>query len=325
MIVARYYNNKDVRIEELPKPVIGPGEILVKILASGICGTDVMEWYRAPKGPRILGHEIAGGIVESRTDKYRAGQRVFVSHHVPCNQCSYCLEGNHTACETLHQGNYDPGGYSEFIRVPVANVERGVYVLPDHVSNDEGTMIEPLACALRAQRVIGVKKGHTVLILGSGVSGLLHIQVAKLKGARVAATDIDAYRLQKAREFGADEVIDARRDFQLCAQRVIISAGAPQAVAQAFQCVDRKGVILLYAIPSGNIQIPTVDFWRNEITLTSSYGAAPVDLKEALELIADKKIDVQQAITHRLPLRRIQEGFRIVTEAKNSLKVVLEP
>ncbi|OGX39916.1 MAG: hypothetical protein A3G91_02260 [Omnitrophica WOR_2 bacterium RIFCSPLOWO2_12_FULL_50_9] len=325
MIVARYYNNKDVRIEEIPKPVIGPGEILVKVLASGICGTDVMEWYRAPKGPRILGHEITGEIVESKTGKYRVSQRVFVSHHVPCNQCSYCLEGNHTACETLHKGNYDPGGYSEFIRVPQLNVEHGVYVLPDHVSNDEGTMIEPLACAVRAQRVIGVKKGHTVLILGSGISGLLNIQVAKLKGAQVVATDIDEYRLQKAREFGADEVIDARRDFYLSAQRVIISAGVPQAVAQAFKCVDRKGVVLLYAIPNNDIKIPTVDFWRNEITLTSSYGAAPADLKEALDLIADKKINVRQAITHTLPLRRIQEGFRIVTEAKNSLKVVLEP
>jgi L-iditol 2-dehydrogenase len=325
MIVARYYNNKDVRIEELPRPVIGPGEILVKVLASGICGTDVMEWYRAPKGPRILGHEIAGEIVESQTEKYRVGQRVFVSHHVPCNQCSYCLEGNHTACEILHKGNYDPGGYSEFVRVPRLNVDYGVYLLPEHVSNDEGTMIEPLACALRAQRVIGVKKGHTVLILGSGISGLLNIQIAKLKGARVVATDIDAYRLQKAREFGADEVIDARRDFQLRAQRVIISAGAPQAVVQAFQCVDRKGVILLYAVPSGDITLPTVDFWRNEITLTSSYGAAPADLQEAMDLITDKKINVRQAVTHRLPLRDIQEGFRIVTEAKNSLKVVLEP
>ena len=110
MRVARYYNNQDIRLEEYPKPAIGRGELLVKVFASGICGTDAMEWYRIRKGPRILGHEIAGKIVESESEKYSVGQRVFVSHHVPCNHCKYCLAGDHTACETLHQGNYDPGG-----------------------------------------------------------------------------------------------------------------------------------------------------------------------------------------------------------------------
>ncbi|NTV30140.1 MAG: alcohol dehydrogenase catalytic domain-containing protein, partial [Candidatus Omnitrophica bacterium] len=148
MQVARYYNNHDIRLEEMPVPAIGPGEILVKVCKSGICGTDVMEWYRVKKGPRILGHEIAGDIVDSKSDRYRVGQRVFVSHHVPCNKCKYCLAGDHTACETLHLGNYDPGGYSQFVRVPRINVEHGVYVLPEQVTYDEGTMIEPLACAV---------------------------------------------------------------------------------------------------------------------------------------------------------------------------------
>ncbi len=146
MLVAKYYNNNDIRLEELPIPKIGPGEILVKVRASGICGTDVMEWYRIKKAPRILGHEIAGEIIESKSRRYQKGQRVFVSHHVPCNQCKYCRAGNHTACDTLHRGNYDPGGYSEFIRAPKINVDYGVYVLPDQVSYAEGTMIEPLAC-----------------------------------------------------------------------------------------------------------------------------------------------------------------------------------
>ena len=112
MRVAMWYNNRDVRLEEMPVPRIEPGEILVKVMASGICGSDVMEWYRARKGPRILGHEMAGEIVESKS-KFKVGQRVFVSHHVPCNECKYCLAGNHTACDTLHKGNYDPGGFSE--------------------------------------------------------------------------------------------------------------------------------------------------------------------------------------------------------------------
>jgi L-iditol 2-dehydrogenase len=325
MRVAKYYNNKDIRIESLPVPKIGPGEILVKVRASGICGTDVMEWYRIKRAPRILGHEIAGEIVESKSDRYKVGERVFVSHHVPCNNCKYCRAGNHTACDVLHQGNYEPGGYSEFIRVPKINVDDGVYVLPDHVSYEEGTMIEPLACAVRGLRLIDVRESQTVLILGSGVSGLLNIQLAKLKGAKVVATDIHEYRLNKAKEFGADEVIHAKQEMNMKADRVILCAGAYQAVEQAFRCIDKKGIILLFAIPDRDIAVPIPDFWRNEITLTSSYGAAPVDLKEALGLIADKKINVKDTITHKLPLEKIQEGFNIVVEARESLKVVLVP
>ena len=148
MRVAVYYRNNDVRIEERPVPKIGSGELLVKIKASGICGTDVMEWYRIKKAPRILGHEISGDIVASNSTKYKVGQRVFVSHHVPCYRCKYCNEGHPTACETLHTGNYDPGGYSEFVRIPKINVEYGVYVLPKNVSYEEGTMIEPLGLSL---------------------------------------------------------------------------------------------------------------------------------------------------------------------------------
>ena len=325
MLVAKYYHNNDIRLEDMPIPKIKPGEILVKVRASGICGTDVMEWYRIKKAPRILGHEIAGEIVESQTDRYHVGQRVFVSHHVPCNDCKFCRDDNQTACDTLHAGNYDPGGYSEFVRVPKINVDYGVYVLPDEVSYLEGTMIEPLACGVRGLRLINIRPHHTVLILGCGISGILNIQLAKLTGARVVATDINEYRLQKAKEFGADEVLHGAQDLNLKAERVIICTGAYAAVEQAFRCVDKAGTILLFAIPNRDIAIPIPDFWRNELTVTSSYGAAPGDLEEALALIAAKKIKVQDTITHTLPLSKIQAAFNIVAEAQESLKVVLEP
>ncbi len=323
MKVAVYYNNNDIRIEERPKPEISDGEILVKMKASGICGTDVMEWYRIKKAPRVLGHEIAGEIVESKSEKYKPGQRVFVSHHVPCNKCKYCSEGNHTACETLHKGNYDPGGFSEFIRIPKINVDNGTYLLPENVSYEEAAMIEPLACVARALRLINVKKGYIILVLGSGVSGLLNIQLAKLKGANVTATDINEYRLKKAKEFGADKVVNANNELNVKADRVVICTGALQAAKQAFECIDRKGTILFFAVPGKNIEIPNIDFWRNELTITSSYGAAPADLEESLDLIANKKINVKDMITHKLPLEKIQEGFKITADAKESLKVVL--
>lgn len=326
MRVAVYYNNQDIRLEDRPVPKIRPGELLVKVLASGICGTDVMEWYRLKKAPRVLGHEIAGCVVESKSQKFKVKDRVFVSHHVPCNKCKFCLADNHTACEQLHKGNYDPGGYSEFVRVPKVNVESGTYILPENVTYEEATMIEPLGCVVRGQRIIGVSKNQTVLVLGCGVSGLLNIKMAKLKGAEVIATDINSYRLDKAKEFSADRVIDVNKDkIDTKADRIIVCTGSQKACEDVFNSIDRKGIIMFFAIPKDDIKIPLVDFWRNEITITSSYGAAPVDLEEALNLIKNKKINVENTITHKLGLSDIQAGFKIAATARESLKVVLKP
>jgi L-iditol 2-dehydrogenase len=324
MKVAVYHNNNDIRIKDVETPKISEGEILIKVMASGICGTDVMEWYRIKKGPRILGHEIAGEVVESKSKRFKTRDRVFVSHHVPCDDCKYCREGDHTACETLHTGNYDPGGFSEYVRIPEINVEKGTYVLGE-LSYEEGTMVEPLGCCVRGLRVIGVESHHTVLILGAGVSGLMNIQLAKLIGAKVITTDIKDYRLSKAREYGADEVIDAREDFSVDADRIIMCTGAGEAAKKAFQCVDRKGIILFFAIPSEDICIPIPDFWRNELTVTSSYGAAPVDLEEAIELMQSGKINVADMITHKFPLEDIQQAFKVAANADESLKVVVLP
>jgi len=325
MKTAVYYNNNDIRIEKRPKPQLKNGELLVKVKASGICGTDLMEWYRIKKAPRVLGHEMTGEIVESRSDKFKIGQRVFVSHHVPCNACKHCLSGNHTACETLHKGNYDPGGFSEYVRIPEINVENGTYPLPENVSYEEGTMIEPLACVVRAQRIIDIRQGQTVLVMGSGISGLLNIAVAKSKKAKVIATDINEFRLEKARQFGADEVFNANEELGIKADRIIMCTGAMPAFEAAFRYIDRKGTIMLFAIPNKNILIPVEDFWRNELSIVSSYGAAPIDLEEALELINNGTINVKDMITDRVRLEDIQKGFKIAGGAGNSLKVVVVP
>jgi len=339
MLVAVYHNNRDVRIEEVPKPEVGPDEMLLKVMASGICGTDVVEWYRLPKAPRVLGHEATGIIDEvgENVTKYRVGDRVFVSHHVPCNRCRYCQKDAHTACETLHTTNYYPGGFSQYIRVPKINVETGVYKLPADMSYEEGTFIEPLACAVRGQRLADINKEDTVLIIGSGMAGILHIQLAKLKGAqKIFAADINPYRLKLAEKFGADHVIDARGDLpqQLkelnggrAADKVIVCTGATQAALTALECVDRAGTILYFAVPdpTTKIPIPITEFWRNEITIRTSYGAAPRDLEEALQILAQKQVNVEDMITHRLDIREIAEGFRLVAEAGKSLKVIIEP
>jgi len=339
MLVAVYHNNNDIRIKDIPKPEIGSDEILLKVMASGICGTDVVEWYRLPKAPRVLGHEATGIIAEAgeKVTKYKVGDRVFVSHHVPCNKCRYCLKDSHTACETLHTTNYYPGGFSQYIRVPKINVETGVYKLSPSMSYEEGTFIEPLGCAVRGQRLANIHKDETILIIGSGMAGILHIQLAKLKGVqKIFAADINPDRLELAKKFGADHVIDAKGDLPQelkelndgrVADKVIVCTGAEKAALTALECVDRGGTILFFAVPdpTTKIPIPITQFWRNETTIRTSYGAAPRDLEEALQILAQKKINVADMITHRLSLREIAAGFRLVAEAGKSLKIIIEP
>jgi L-iditol 2-dehydrogenase len=339
MLAAVYYSNKDIRIVDMPKPTIGEDEFLMKVMASGICGSDVTEWYRKPKAPVILGHE-ATGIIEkagSKVEKFHVGDRVFVSHHVPCNKCRYCLKGHHTACETLHTTNYYPGGFAQYIRVPRVNVEQGTYRLPDDLSFEEGTFIEPLACVVRGQRLAGVEKDDTVLVMGSGLSGLLHVKLAKVKGvSRILAVDVNSFRLAMARRFGAEHVMDARGNVAeelkdanegRLADKVIVCTGAMQGALTALDCVDKGGTILFFAVPDPTVKIllPITQFWRNEVTLRTSYGAAPADLNESFSLLTQKKIVVDDMITHRLGIREAAEGFRLTAEAGKSLKVILEP
>ncbi len=339
MRVAMYYSNDDVRLEEMPTPKIGPGELLVRVMASGICGTDVMEWYRANRVPLVLGHEIAGVIeeVDEGVKRYKKGDRISASHHVPCNKCHYCLNGHHTVCETLRKTNFDPGGFAEFIRLPAINVEYGVYPLPEEVSFEEATFIEPLACVIRGQRLAGLKEGQTVLIIGSGISGLLHIQMAKINGvARIVATDIVRYRLDAAKKFGADFLFDAKEytpehlrqiNDGLLADIVILCTGAKSAIEQALQSVERGGTVLLFAATEKGLTIPlsiNEIFWRDEITLTSSYAGTPQEHIEALELIRAHQVRVKDMITHRLGLSEAGKGFKLVAEAKDSIKVILE-
>ena len=334
-----YYNNKDVRIEEMPVPSIGPGEMLMRVYASGICGSDLMEWYRLPKAPLVLGHEVAGEVVETGdgVEKFAPGDRVIATHHVPCNTCYYCVKDNHSSCQTLRTTHFDPGGFSEFIRIPAINVDRGVLKLPDEVSYDEASFVEPLGCVIRGQRLSGFQIADSVLVMGSGLTGLLHIQLARAQGAgRVFATDINEYRLEVATEFGADYTMHANETVSSLmreenegrlADLVVVCTGAKSAIEEAFGLVEPGGTILFFA-PSGpdtTISIPFNDFWWSGIKTVSSYAASPSDLVLALELIRAGRVNVKDMITHRLPLSETQKGFRMAEEAGDSIKIIIQP
>jgi L-iditol 2-dehydrogenase len=339
MRVAMYYNNRDVRLEEMPRPKAGPGELLVKVVASGICGSDVMEWYRIKRAPLVLGHEIAGDIVEvgEGVEGYKVGDPVFVSHHVPCMECRYCQSGHHSTCDTLRSTNFHPGGFAEFIRVPAINLKHGVFVLPEGLTYDDGIFIEPMACVVRGFKLMRFSPGRTVLVLGSGIAGLMNIKLAKAWGAeRVIATDVSRFRLDAAKRFGADTVIEATEDVPRLvteanegrkADFVIVSTGAEQAMAQAFQCVDRGGTVLMFAPPppGKGTCIPMAGLWKDEVTITTTYAGSPEDISETIELLRTGKVKVRDMITHRLPLADTGKGFEIVAKAQDSIKVVVEP
>ena len=342
MRVAMYYSNRDVRLEEIPRPHIGPGELLMRVEASGICGSDVMEWYRIHKVPLVLGHEVAGVVVEvgAEVTRFKVGDRIIAAHHVPCNICHYCLSGNHTVCDTLRKTNFDPGGFAEFIRLPAINVDRGTFVLPDSVSFEETTFVEPVACVLRAQRKAGMRPGCSVLVLGSGIAGLLHVHLARALGAgRIIATDVIKHRLEAAKRFGADSAIDANEDVPVCvrdinngrlADIVIVCSGAESAIAQALKSVERNGTVLFFAPTGPGVTFPlSINdvFWRNDVTLTTSYAGSPADHAAALELIRAGILRVKEMITHRLGLAETGLGFRMVTNPQeySSIKVIIEP
>ena len=340
MRVAMYYSNRDVRLEEMPTPQTGPGEVLMQAEASGICGTDLLEWYRLHKAPLVLGHEVAGVIaaVGEGVKHHKVGERICAAHHVPCNTCHYCLSGHHTVCDTLRQTNFDPGGFAEYVRLPRINVEQGIFPLPDEISFEEATFVEPLACVLRGQRLARLQTGQSVLVIGSGVAGLLHIQLARASGAGyIMATDIVDYRLEAARKFGADIAVRAK-DYTPASLRqaadgrladlVVICSGATAAISQALESVERGGTVLFFAPAEPGVSIPiSVNdlFWRNEITLTSSYGGSPADYAAALDLIQAGRIRVREMITHWLGLAQTGLGFQLVARAQDSLKVIIEP
>jgi len=339
MRVATYYNNKDIRIEEREIPRISPDELLVKVWASGICGSDVLEWYRVPKAPLVLGHEIAGEIVGAgdAVKEWKPGQRVFVSHHVPCNMCRYCLDDHHSCCDTLASTNFDPGGFAEYLRVPAINVSNGVYALPEGMSYEQGVFIEPLACVFRGQRHAGWKPGMRVLVIGSGIAGLLHVRLARATGAaRIIAVDVNPHRIDAAVRCGADAAFMSSGDLTAPVKDandgrlpdlVIVSTGAPAAVEHAFSLVDRGGTILFFAPsdPGASIRMPFNDIWRKEVTTTTSYAGSPKDIAAAIELIASGRVPVTDMISHRLPLEKTCEGFGVVAGAADSIKVVIEP
>lgn len=335
MKVSMWYNNRDIRTEEVPTPSPGPRELLAKVMSCGICGSDVVEWYRLPRAPLVQGHELGAEVVAvgDALTKYKPGDRVFIAPKVPCLTCRQCRNGHFPQCSEVKERL--PGAFAEYVLAPEILVEHGTLLLPDHVTYDQSTFIEPLGCAVRAQRLAGVTEGQHVMVLGCGMSGLLHVKLAHRQNTRIIASDIMPNRLELAHRAGAEMTINAAENVpdRLVAETgrladvVILCTSAMSAVEHAWKCVEPGGVVVFFAVPGPEkpVTIPINDFWRKEITVLTSYYSGPPDWAEALQLIASGQIVVDDMITHTLPLDETERGFGLVLDGGESLKVIIRP
>lgn len=338
MKAAVYYGLDDIRVEDRPHPEAGPSEIVVEMKACGICGSDLMDWYLRSRAPLVLGHEPAGVVTEvgRNVENLELGDRVFVHHHVACLTCHYCIRGDYTMCKQFGETHIHPGGFAEFFRVPAENLQKDTFEIPENVSFEQATLIEPTACCIRAQNKLNIQTGDMIAIIGAGPSGILHCLLSKMAGAsKVVASDLVDYRLRIARKLGADltvnperenlsEVMNSATDGR-GADVVIVTAPVRNALTDGMRICRRGGTVCLFAPtqPSQLARISPHRLFFSEIRVIPSYSTSHVETRMALQLISSGRIPVQDLITHRFPLSHVEEAFQIAVKTKKCLKTVV--
>ncbi len=339
MKVARLYTFDDIRIEDIPIPEMGQQDALIKTAACGVCSGDVMPWYIEKKAPLVLGHEPAGEIAELGS-KYagplQKGDRVFVHHHAPCLTCVYCLRGDYVQCATWRGTRIIPGGVSEYIMVPGTNLKNDTLVLPAGMSFEDGTLVEPAACVVKSLRRSLIKKGHTVLIIGLGVMGQMHVLLAREFGAeRLIGADMVPFRLQKALEFGSDHIIDVTKEDLadrvhritkgMMADTVIVGPNSVEAMKQGLTTVARGGTVLFFtpAKPGELLTVDPNELYFKDVRISTSYSCGPDDTREALLFIQKGMVTAEKLVTHRFPIDETEKAYRLTSEAKTSLKSLI--
>jgi len=338
MKAAVYYGLDDIRLEKMPQPRPKPDEIIVEMKACGICGSDLMNWYLQNRAPLVLGHEPSGLVAETgrNIDAFKLGDRIFVHHHVACLTCRYCSQGDYTMCEQFGRTHIHPGGFAEYFRVPAENLQTDTFKIPENVSFEEATLIEPTACCIRAQNKLDIQTGDTIAIIGAGPSGILHLLLSKIVGAsKVIVSDLIDYRLKMAERFGADLAVNPERENisevvkgatqERGADVVIVTAPVKEALADGMTVCRRGGTVCLFAPtqPGEVAHISPHRLFFSEITVVPSYSTSHVETRIALQLISSGRIPAKDLITHRFPLSRIAEALRTAATTKECLKVAV--
>ena len=327
-----------VSIEETSLPVLKRGDILVEMKACGLCGTDIEKLHgRYVASQPVLGHEAAGVVAEigEGVEGVEVGDRVFPHHHVPCYKCRLCLHGSETMCPHYRSSNYDPGGFSEYFRVPAWNVEGGgVLKLPSDISFEEASLIEPTACCMRSLNRCNLSGDETVLVIGAGPIGLTHLSLLSLRKARVLVSDIVASRLQFAERFGASTVYNAAKQDVPSKVReetkgagadlVIVASGSSKAVTQALSSVRKGGRVCLFGVPpkGSKLDYDISDIFNSEVSIITSNAATEAETKAALQLMQERELKLLPLITHRFRLDEIQKAIETALEG-NCGKIVV--
>lgn len=338
MKAAVFYSKDDVHIEDIPKPSIGPGELLLKVAAVGLCGSDIDKiMYESVPPGTVLGHEVVGTVAAlgDGVESFQIGERVVVAHHAACEECHYCERGSFSKCSLFRSTNLHPGGFAEFIRIPEPNVRLVAFSIPDDISYERIIFTEPLACCVRAIERARLQPGDIVLLIGMGAIGLLFTQLVKLQGAKVIGSDPLTDRLELAVGFGADVVInpsiDPLEDIVREATEgrgvdTIISTVASQPVLdQALSLVRDGGMIHFFAGKRDgmNVTVDINELYEREVGIITTYSSSPRALREAFRLIVEGEIRTEGLISHRLPLSQVLEGVRMMVRHE-ARKVVFE-
>jgi L-iditol 2-dehydrogenase len=334
------YGGEAIRIEELTLPSPGRGQLVLRVHACGLCGSDLAKMFQNKlAAPTVLGHEIAGEVVRVGADvsQFQVGDRVVVAHHVPCYGCHYCRHGHYSMCRSFKQSNLIPGGFAEEVLVPPEHVKLTTLLLPEHVSFDEGSFTEPLACCLRSLQRWNLQPADVVLVVGLGPMGLLMAQLVRASHGFVLGMDLDENRLAFAKRLGIDAVCSAadvgrltRLVKDLTQDRgcdvVVLTAGHGGTVQDACQWVRDGGTITLF----GNLALqqpaqldPNMLYYR-EITLQGSYSPSPFELVHALHLIESHAVKVDRLITHRLPLEALSQAVELA-RTRRAVKAIINP
>ncbi|MDE1867209.1 MAG: zinc-dependent dehydrogenase, partial [Thaumarchaeota archaeon] len=321
------------------RPQVGSSDVIVTMKACGVCGSDLEKIYGQYSQPSMrLGHEPSGTIsqVGVNVKEFKKGDRVFVHHHVPCYSCHFCTHGNETMCQKYSETNLNPCGLAEEFLVPDWNVSHGgVIKLPDHISFEEASMIEPLACCIRAWNKVKFKHGDSVAILGAGPTGMMHVMLSKTFGIKdIFCFDINNFRLDFAKKLGITDAIhstDPEAHQKILAGTenrgvdiAIVATGSLGAISQSIDIVRKGGTVVLFGVPSKDAKMPidVSKVYSKEITITPSYAASEIDTNSALKLI-EEKIDVNRLITHRFDLSESAKALEYAHQGNDSMKIVV--
>jgi len=329
-----------VVLDERPEPVPGPGEVTVTLAACGVCGTDLEKLRGNYRTAGVLGHEPVGRVarVGVGVPDLAVGDRVFVHHHVPCYACEVCARGDYTFCPTYSKTNLDPGGFAETFRVPRENVDRkAILRLDPKVDWDTGALLEPAGCALTAIRRVGLPEHATVLVLGLGPVGLLYARLVRALGASwVAGTEISSLRRSAAERGGIDATLDPRDPTAVRAavdaathgrgvDLAVVATGHPSVVKSATELVRRGGTVNLFGLPESGSRLDAdlQDLYLRGVRLVPSYATTEPDLLEVHRLVVSGQLSFADLVTHRIPIERIADAFRLAGRPDEAVKVTV--